>query len=148
MSEIQPHDENNSSKTGGKVALITGITGQDGSYLAELLLEKGYTVSQSKSIEENEKICLVFVRFRFVIVFVYIVLSDNGTKIESACTSVITQRSIMYTKTIKPLSKATDEEMPKFWTGFSACLLLVADIKLSRRKISTVVRAEASQRVA
>jgi GDPmannose 4,6-dehydratase len=27
-----------------KVALITGITGQDGSYLAELLLAKGYTV--------------------------------------------------------------------------------------------------------
>jgi GDP-mannose 4,6-dehydratase len=27
-----------------KIALITGITGQDGSYLAELLLEKGYTV--------------------------------------------------------------------------------------------------------
>ena len=28
----------------GKVALITGITGQDGAYLTELLLEKGYTV--------------------------------------------------------------------------------------------------------
>jgi len=28
----------------GKVALITGITGQDGSYLAELLLEKDYEV--------------------------------------------------------------------------------------------------------
>ena len=28
-----------------KVALITGITGQDGSYLAEFLLEKGYEVS-------------------------------------------------------------------------------------------------------
>jgi GDPmannose 4,6-dehydratase len=28
----------------GKRALITGITGQDGSYLAELLLEKGYDV--------------------------------------------------------------------------------------------------------
>ncbi|WP_377298180.1 GDP-mannose 4,6-dehydratase [Rhizobium sp. SGZ-381] len=28
----------------GKVALITGVTGQDGSYLAELLLEKGYEV--------------------------------------------------------------------------------------------------------
>ena len=27
-----------------KVALITGITGQDGSYLTELLLEKGYEV--------------------------------------------------------------------------------------------------------
>jgi GDPmannose 4,6-dehydratase len=27
-----------------KVALITGVTGQDGSYLAEFLLEKGYVV--------------------------------------------------------------------------------------------------------
>ena len=27
-----------------KRALVTGITGQDGSYLAELLLEKGYEV--------------------------------------------------------------------------------------------------------
>ena len=27
-----------------KTALITGITGQDGSYLAELLLENGYEV--------------------------------------------------------------------------------------------------------
>ena len=27
-----------------KKALITGITGQDGSYLTELLLEKGYEV--------------------------------------------------------------------------------------------------------
>ena len=30
-----------------KVALITGITGQDGSYLAELLLEMGYEVPVS-----------------------------------------------------------------------------------------------------
>lgn len=28
----------------GKRALVTGITGQDGSYLAELLLRKGYEV--------------------------------------------------------------------------------------------------------
>jgi GDPmannose 4,6-dehydratase len=27
-----------------KVALITGVTGQDGAYLAEFLLKKGYTV--------------------------------------------------------------------------------------------------------
>ena len=27
-----------------KIALITGITGQDGAYLAEFLLDKGYTV--------------------------------------------------------------------------------------------------------
>jgi len=32
------------TKDNKKVALITGITGQDGSYLAELLLEKGYIV--------------------------------------------------------------------------------------------------------
>jgi GDPmannose 4,6-dehydratase len=34
-------------KNGGKkmpIALVTGVTGQDGSYLAEFLLEKGYTV--------------------------------------------------------------------------------------------------------
>jgi GDPmannose 4,6-dehydratase len=32
------------TQTPSKVALITGITGQDGSYLAEFLLDKGYTV--------------------------------------------------------------------------------------------------------
>ena len=31
-----------------KTALITGVTGQDGSYLAELLLEKGYNVTGIK----------------------------------------------------------------------------------------------------
>lgn len=31
-------------KSNGKVALITGATGQDGAYLSELLLAKGYTV--------------------------------------------------------------------------------------------------------
>lgn len=33
-----------SSPTSDKVALITGVTGQDGAYLSELLLEKGYVV--------------------------------------------------------------------------------------------------------
>lgn len=39
-------DESASKRAKGEVkrALITGITGQDGSYLAELLLEKGYEV--------------------------------------------------------------------------------------------------------
>ena len=36
-----------------KVALVTGITGQDGSYLAELLLEKGYTVSGESFLLES-----------------------------------------------------------------------------------------------
>lgn len=35
LSKVEPN---------GKIALVTGITGQDGSYLAELLLEKGYVV--------------------------------------------------------------------------------------------------------
>src|ERR1700759_4352590 len=30
--------------SGRKVALVTGVTGQDGAYLSELLLEKGYIV--------------------------------------------------------------------------------------------------------
>src|ERR1700741_1822966 len=33
-----------STEHNGKVALITGATGQDGAYLSELLLDKGYTV--------------------------------------------------------------------------------------------------------
>ena len=43
----------------GRRALITGITGQDGSYLAELLLAKGYTVSgvvRRSSTESFERI--------------------------------------------------------------------------------------------
>lgn len=42
-----------------KVALITGITGQDGSYLAELLLSKGYKVYgmvRRASVEKFERI--------------------------------------------------------------------------------------------
>ena len=42
-----------------KVALITGITGQDGSYLAELLLNKGYEVHgivRRESLEDEEKL--------------------------------------------------------------------------------------------
>ncbi|XDV42162.1 hypothetical protein PO909_010882 [Leuciscus waleckii] len=37
-------DVNGGSTTRRKVAIITGITGQDGSYLAEFLLAKGYEV--------------------------------------------------------------------------------------------------------
>ena len=49
--EIRPTHRDRFKKGGthaqpmsGKTAMITGVTGQDGSYLAELLLEKGYTV--------------------------------------------------------------------------------------------------------
>ena len=36
-----------------KTALITGITGQDGSYLAELLLEKGYDTKAVRFIDQR-----------------------------------------------------------------------------------------------
>lgn len=42
-----------------KTALITGITGQDGSYLSEFLLEKGYTVHgiiRRSSVDRRERI--------------------------------------------------------------------------------------------
>ena len=42
-----------------KTALITGITGQDGSYLAEILLEQGYRVvgmTRRSSTDSNERI--------------------------------------------------------------------------------------------
>lgn len=43
----------------GKIALITGVTGQDGSYLSEFLLEKGYDVHgvvRRASTERKERI--------------------------------------------------------------------------------------------
>lgn len=43
----------------GKTAIVTGITGQDGSYLAELLLEKGYEVFgmvRRSSVENFDRI--------------------------------------------------------------------------------------------
>ena len=42
-----------------KTALITGITGQDGSFLAEFLLEKGYEVHgtiRRSSVDYRERI--------------------------------------------------------------------------------------------
>lgn len=48
--------KNKKDKPGkGKVALVTGITGQDGSYLAELLLEKGYEVAGLVRRTSHEK---------------------------------------------------------------------------------------------
>ena len=44
-----------------KTALITGITGQDGSYLTEFLLEKGYTVSYLFYIMTISLYCLLYI---------------------------------------------------------------------------------------
>jgi NAD(P)-dependent dehydrogenase (short-subunit alcohol dehydrogenase family) len=52
-----------------KTALITGITGQDGSYLAELLLQKGYRVvgmTRRTSTEVHERIAHLVDDIEFV----------------------------------------------------------------------------------
>ncbi len=51
MFNYEPFYEN------GKVALITGITGQDRSYLAEMLIEKGYIVHGIK--EDHRRLILI-----------------------------------------------------------------------------------------
>ena len=52
-----------------KNALITGITGQDGSYLSELLLEKGYNVyglMRRKSVEDNGNVDHIKDKIHFI----------------------------------------------------------------------------------
>jgi GDPmannose 4,6-dehydratase len=63
-----------------KVALITGITGQDGSYLAELLLEKGYKVVGIKrrtSIISTSRIDHLFENPNFVLEYGNMIDSGN-----------------------------------------------------------------------
>ena len=51
-----------------KTALITGITGQDGSYLAELLLDEGYRVvgmTRRTSTDVHERIRHIAERIEF-----------------------------------------------------------------------------------
>jgi|TARA_R110000824_G_scaffold84522_3_gene210820 GDPmannose 4,6-dehydratase len=65
--------------TNNKTALITGITGQDGSYLAELLLEKGYRVIGLKrrtSIITTDRIDSVFGNPNLILE--YYDLNDGG----------------------------------------------------------------------
>ena len=50
-------------------ALITGVTGQDGSYLAELLLEKGYEVYglvRRSSVDTSDRIAHLLDRITFI----------------------------------------------------------------------------------
>jgi GDPmannose 4,6-dehydratase len=52
-----------------KRALITGITGQDGSYLTELLLQKGYEVFgvvRRSSVDTSDRIAHIIDRIKFI----------------------------------------------------------------------------------
>jgi GDPmannose 4,6-dehydratase len=55
MTTIEGHDGNQE----GRSALITGITGQDGMYLAELLLSKGYGVHGLVRGQSNPKVAVI-----------------------------------------------------------------------------------------
>ena len=62
-----------------KTALITGVTGQDGSYLAELLLDKGYRVVGMKrrtSIISTSRIDHLFENSNFALE--YGNMNDSG----------------------------------------------------------------------
>ena len=54
----------------GKQALITGITVQDGSYLAELLLEKGYAVHgiKRRASASTPHVLITFIRILMSVV--------------------------------------------------------------------------------
>ena len=63
-----------------KTAIITGVTGQDGSYLAELLLSKGYKVIGTKrrtSLINTSRIDHIFDNSNFKLE--YYDLNDNGS---------------------------------------------------------------------
>ena len=49
-----------------RVAIITGVAGQDGSYLAELLLEKGYTVYGLARFSSHAKATPAHTKFQLV----------------------------------------------------------------------------------
>ena len=70
-----------------KKALITGITGQDGSYLAELLLSKGYQVyglSRRNSAAENESLRLFSIKDKITLYY------GDMTDISSIHNAIIT----------------------------------------------------------
>ena len=69
-----------------KIALITGITGQDGSYLAELLLEKGYVVHgiiRRASVFNTERIDHLIGREHFILHHGDVTDSSNINKLMS-----------------------------------------------------------------
>lgn len=70
-----------------KVALITGITGQDGSYLAELLLEKGYEVHgiiRRASVFNTERIDHLIGKGHFILHHGDVTDSSNINKLMSS----------------------------------------------------------------
>ena len=81
-----------------KHALITGITGQDGSYLAELLLEQGYEVygiMRRKSVVDygnvehiKDKIHFIYADMTDVISLISAMRISGRRSVQSGCTGL------------------------------------------------------------
>ena len=88
-----------------KTALVTGITGQDGSYMAELLLEKGYHVvgmTRRTSTEVHERISHILDDIQFV---------SGDLLDQSSVTSIITA-----TRPDEIYNLAAQSFIPASWT--------------------------------
>jgi len=109
-----------------KRALITGITGQDASFLAELLLEKGYKVFGLKRRTSTSTLSLR--RIQHIIDDIEIIdgdLADNGSLVEAIIKS---QPDEVYNLAAQSFVKSSFT-IPEFTgdiTGLSVCRLLEA----------------------
>ena len=63
-----------------KKALVTGITGQDGSYLAELLLDKGYEVHgivrRASTFNTDADFLIIFTKTLWLMIPIYIFIME------------------------------------------------------------------------
>ncbi len=96
-----------------KTALITGITGQDGSYLAEFLLEKGYRVvgmTRRSSTDSSERI--EHLSGRLVLI--------QGDLLDQASLSTAMLAPSFRSSTVKERPIVRPETSTSAWSGRSA----------------------------
>jgi len=99
-----------------KKALITGITGQDGSYLAEFLLEKGYEVhgiTRRASISNTARIDHLIAKNAITLHDGD--LSDSSSALYSRMKSITWLHSPMYRFLL------TYRSIPATWTRSACC---------------------------
>ena len=111
---------------GDKVAMITGVTGQDGSYLAEFLLEKGYEVHGIKrraSLFNTERVDHIYqdphvTNQNFKLHYGDLTDSSNLTRILSEVQAMGVKRAFILAPDAAPyealgFERATMEQLPE-----------------------------------
>jgi len=114
---------------GTKVALITGITGQDGSYLAEFLLEKGYSVHgivRRESIEDTSR--LKNIRHIMDKLTLHIGSIDNYLSVYKII-SKVKPHECYHLAASSFVDYPFDDEVSVMTTNFNSTLFLLASIK-------------------